>query len=303
MVPSLLRKLRSTVPILGIIALCALFLKMPEVPNILGIFKCESCVGNTPYIPMLGAGYFAVLIALSMLFPNFPSFLIARGGIVWAVLLVLVLTYIDFPHLCFACLIGHLCNIAIWTIWLFVPPAAIKQHASPVQERLFLTLFAPIAMIALFSCLNLTLMVYHLKTKQPPLATSLKVGDPIPNFKVKDIKEHDFAHTDVVKTAGTFINFISPTCPFCREQLLILNDTIPKLKNHSYRFINVTPELSSNLLQQSPESEWVEDKTGALRELFHVNGYPTLFLIDNDGKILKIITGVSDELKKQNFHF
>lgn len=292
-----MKQLRSIVPILSIIALLALFLKMPEVPNVLGIFKCESCVGSTPYVPMLGAGYFAVLIAISMLFPNFPSFQIARGGVVWAVLLFLVLTYTDYPRLCFACLIGHLCNIAIWTIWLFVPPEVIKQHASPIQERLFLTLFAPISMIALFSCLNLTLMVYHLKTKQPPLATSLKVGDLVPSFKIKDIEDHDFAHTDIADTAGTFINFISPSCPFCREQLLILNDTIAQLTNHSYRFINVTPELNSNLLQQSSESEWIEDKTGAFRELFHVTGYPTLFLIDKDGKIHKIITGVSDELK------
>jgi hypothetical protein len=54
-------------------------------------------------------------------------------------------------------------------------------------------------------------------------------------------------------------------------------------------------------MQQSLKAEWFEDKEEVLRELFNVTGYPTLFVIGNDGKIQKVISGVSDELKAVSF--
>jgi peroxiredoxin len=292
-----MRQLRNGVPILGIVALIALFLKMPEVPNVLGIFKCETCVRSEPYLPMIGAGYFALLLAVSMLFPKFPSLLIARGGLIWAILLGLALTFIDLPNWCAACTIGHMCNIAIWTIWCLAPSVIDESRASPLRERLFLTFLAPIIIIALFSCLNLTFMVYNLKSKQKVLSTSLKTGDSVPPFTIKNDRNDFFVNTDIAATTGTFINFVSPNCPYCKEQLSVLNDTIIQLVNDAYRFITFSPALTPDLVQQSSTTEWFEDKEGELRKLFKVTGYPTLFVVGADGKILQIISGVSNELK------
>lgn len=246
-----MRSLRNIIPILGIIALTALFLKMPEAPNVFGIFKCDTCVGNTPYLPMIGAGYFAILLAISMLFPSFPNLSMAHGGLIWAVLLFFVLTSIDFPQWCPACIIGHLCNISIWMIWWLIPSTTEQGHASPFRERLFLMLFAPIAMITLFGCLNLTFMIYHLKSSQSVMTTNLKAGDLVPNFKIKNDKDTVFANSDITAASGTFINFVSSNCPYCKEQLAILNDASTQLANESYRFINISPSLSQDLIQQS----------------------------------------------------
>jgi hypothetical protein len=50
-------------------------------------------------------------------------------------------------------------------------------------------------------------------------------------------------------------------------------------------------------MESAPAADWVEDKDGALRELFKVFGYPTMFVIGKDGKISQVIPGVPDQLK------
>jgi len=280
---------RHWVPVLGIIALLCMFLKLPEIPDILGAFDCKTCFSNNPYFPLITGAYFSVLLALSLLFPAFPGPLIARGGLVWASLLALTLTYLNLPQVCAICLVGHLCHIMIWVIWCMFPAFATRRRTSPLGERLFLTLFAPLIVIALFSAINLTFLIYHLKASQQDAATSLKAGDIAPNFA-------ENAPTRIGEKKGWIINFISPNCSFCKEQLGILNGEINELMSDSYRFINITPALTPELIQQLPLAEWIEDPEGNIRQLFKVSGYPTLFVVSADSKITKVISGVPENL-------
>src|SRR5579871_3264564 len=110
MVSSILKHSRLAIPFFGLLALLMLFLKLP------GISSCKIC--STPYMPFIGGAYFSILIALSLLFPRFPSPSIARAGLIWAVLLFVLLTYRDLPQWCAPCVSAHLCHSALWTIWL-----------------------------------------------------------------------------------------------------------------------------------------------------------------------------------------
>lgn len=272
-----MRQLRFAVPVLGAFALIALFLMLPEAPSI----GCKACSSGNPYTPLIGAGYFSTLIALSLLFPSFPSLYVARGGLTWAVLLALVLTYIHLPGWCALCLVGHACNILMWTIWAMVP--AVKSEGGGRRERLYMMLFAPVSVVALFSCLNLTFMAYGFKMSRNVPISGLHLGDKAPIFMTKTIE------------GGYVINFVSPGCSHCKEQLEVLNTAAEQMDSH--RFINVSSVLSDELVQHSPAAEWVEDKEGDLRKLFKVSGYPTLFVVGADGKIVQIISGVPEQLK------
>lgn len=281
-----MKHLRYLVPFLGILALAALFMILPETPSIFGIVGCKTCSLGDPYLPLIGAGYFATIIAVSLIFPTFPGPLIARGGLIWAILIALILTYIKWPVLCPACLIGHACNILIWTIWV-VSRQEAKSRISNLRERLCLTLFAPISVVALFSCLNLTFMAYGSKINHNLSSTSLQIGDAMPAL----------TNIDATEISGLVINFISLDCPYCKEQLLVINSVANQLSNGSYRFINVTPVLQKELVESFPAFEWVEDKEGELRELFKISGYPTLFVMGSDGKIAQVTAGVPEQLK------
>lgn len=286
-----MKQLRHYIFFLGILALGALFLTLPETPNFFGIFKCKACASSDPYLPLMGAGYFAVLMAVSLLFPSFLSHHVSRGGLLWAVLLALTLTYLHLPHWCIACLIAHGCNILIWTI-LVVSPPADESNSANFRERLCLIFFAPVSLVALFSCLNLTFMAYGFKPNHPILAMGLQPGDQLPSTFLTET-------SDASHALGIVINFISPNCPFCQEQLPILDSVASQLAENSYRFINVSPALPAELVEQAPAAEWVEDKEGRLRELFKVAGYPTLFVVGADGIIAHVIAGVPEQLKAQ----
>ncbi len=297
MVPYL-KQLRNWVPAFGILALFTLFLKLPEIPNIFGAFKCTICLSNNPYLVFAGAGYFAILVAVSLLFPNFPGPLMARGGLVWAVLLALTLTYLALPNLCVACLICHILNISIWTIWILIPSEEKKAPSSLPGQRVCLLLFAPITVVALFSCLNLTFMAYGFKNHSLS-STGLKIGDSIPTFQMPT--SDDLLVSNVSTVKGTVFNFVSPDCLYCKQQLPILDAVSTQSVRDAYRFINISPELSPELMQLAPTTEWFEDKDEILRKLFKVSGYPTMFIVKSDGKIAQIISGIPEQLKASLF--
>lgn len=289
-------KIRNWVPLLGLLALVALFFKLPETPAVFSIFQCKTCASSDPYLPLLGAGYFALLTAVSVLFPSFPGPKVSRGGLVWAILLAMALTYVDLPGWCFDCLVGHACHVAIWTIWMF---SRSTEEASPstVRERLCLTVFAPISVVALFSCLNLTFMAYGAKMEQGLGLTSLRSGDAIPAFSTKTNKGRSLTNADFGRTSAVILNFVAPDCPYCKEQLPVIEVLATKMRGGAYRFINVCPAMTAVLIKRSPTSEWLEDENGSLRKLFRVTGYPTLFVLRGNGKIQEVVSGVPEKLK------
>lgn len=284
-------QVRSGVPVLGLIALVVLFLNLPQSPVV-----CKTCSSGDLSLSLFGAAYFAVLVAASFLFPNFPGPLLARGGLVWAVLLALALTWVKWPTLCALCLIGHGCNVLIWLIWNLAP-AAEETPALTLKERLCLTLFAPLSVLTLFSTLNLTLLAH--RAREPEVQTTgLHSGDPVPKFSAQTIKGRPLSETDLAPSDGVVLNFVSPDCPHCEKQLPILNELASELGAGRCRFVNVSPTVPAELAQRSAAMEWVEDRDGKLLAQFQVTGRPTLFLLGADGKIAYIIPGAPDQMKE-----
>jgi thiol-disulfide isomerase/thioredoxin len=295
-----MKQLRNTIPFLAVFALAALFFSLPETPDLLAKIRCKPCSSNGPYLPLIGSGYFAALGALSLLFPAFPGRHLALTGLIWAMLLAAVLTYIHFPLWCAACLLAHACNIAIWSIWVAIPSQKGQLPSSTFRERLCLTLFVPLCIISLFSSLNLTFRTYNSKIDPPVSATELEPGNDLPAFSTQTSNGRLFTNTDTPSTkVGSVINFISPECSHCKEQLAILDPIAKELAGESYRFINVTRIMAPELAQRSPFYEWVEDKGGTLHALFKVSRYPTLFIVGANGKVAQVIPGVPDQLKEQ----
>jgi len=292
------KQLRHWIPIFGILSLILLFFQMPEAPNLFGLLGCKTCSSSDPFLVLIGAGYFASLIAISLLFPNFPNRQIASGGLIWALLLASGLNYIHLPNWCIPCLIGHLFNILIWTIWVIVPSTKSQSTSSFFKERIYFLLMTPIVVVILFSCLNITFLIYQFKNEQDlsPF-TSFKSGDMAPSFIMQTIKGNKISQENSTQALGTVINFVQANCPYCNQQLPILNAVAMQLAHTSYQFINVSSTLTDDLTQRASFTEWVEDKEGDLHDLFKVKAYPTTFIIGNDGKIRQIILGVPENLE------
>lgn len=278
---------RQFVPFLGLCALLCMFFMLPETPNPFGIFGCKNCSAYDPYFALISTFYFAALLSISLVFPNFPGPNVARSGLIWSVLLAFALMYIKWPGICVGCLIGHICNILIWTIW-FAFPQREKPSALTIKDRLCLCLITPVTFVALFACLNITFLVYQHKNKQQNIASNLHAGDGAPAFAMQTTKGTAVSNSTII------LNFVSPGCPYCQEQLPIINALAGKIPG---RIVNVSANLPEDLIKLAPQVEWLEDKDNRLRNLFQVLGYPTLFVIE-EGKIKRIIPGVPEGLNQ-----
>ncbi len=116
-------------------------------------------------------------------------------------------------------------------------------------------------------------------------------------FTSKTSKGRTITTAEVGRTSAVILNFVSPECPFCKQQLPVIESVASKMPGRSYRYINVSPALSAALIKRSPTAEWIEDGDGQLRQLFHVTGFPTMFVLKENGKIADVVSGVPDTLK------
>jgi len=236
-----------------------------------------------------------VLIALSLLYPAFPNRHVARGGLLGALLLFATLTWIHLPDWCLACLVAHLCHLLIWAVWCFVPAQYSPAVFHPGM-RLCLLFVVPVSMVALFSSLNLTFLAYGFQAGPGVVSVGLNPGDPVPVFTARTIEGRAVAGGE--GSGEMVLNFVTPDCPWCREQLQILYAVTDRSVDSPLRIINISPTLPPATIQSSPLVEWVEDRDGALEALFRVHGYPTMFVVGSGGRILQVIPGVPNHLKE-----
>jgi thioredoxin-related protein len=245
-------------------------------------------------MPLIGAGYFSFLIALGLLFPSFPNQHVAYGGLIGSILLAIILMYSNLPGLCVFCLIAHVCHVLIWLVWVFFPPVTEGMGTMLLSQKWCVLWVAPCSVVALFASVNLTFMMYNLK--ESDVGAGLRAGDFVPPFTMKTTEGRVITY----KNGGYLaLNFVCADCPYCKEQLQVLNTRVDQLEHRSCRLVNIAPVLSPELVQFSPGTEWVEDREGELYKLFKVSGYPTFILIGSDGKIIEVIFGA---LKPVVFH-
>lgn len=266
-------RLRKGVFILGGVSLLALFQTLSLTPAFLKV--CTTCTSENVYLPYLGIAYFCLLMTVSLLFPTFPHRSVARVGLLGALLLALALTLLHAPKWCIACLLAHGCHIAIWILWCL--PVSSCGSVKPLRERLLLASLPPLCVLLLAG--------YVQFFAHPPLfTTGLRPGESI------EIAPYKAAN-------GVVINFISSNCPFCKIQLPLINALSQALPKDGYRVMNIVPQVTPELVAQAPDVEWIEDAEGVLHEEFQILAHPTLFVIDGEGTIRQIVSGIPDNLE------
>lgn len=216
---------------------------------------------------MMGSAYFITILLLFIFYPKFPPPQLTKFGLLGACCIALILTYLRASNLCPHCLIAHACNIVIWTLWLIT--SNIKDP-STLKHRLSSSLLSICGAFA--------------------LVTSLHFIFPSSLLKEKDIASIFPAQST---TEIHIINFVSPDCAFCKEQLPALDNIALQLQDHPYHFINITDSNLSAMSSQAKHTEWIEDKDRKLHQLFHVTGYPTTFILKSNGEVIRVIRGSS----------
>lgn len=276
---------------LSLFALFLLFLKLPKVADSLGLAFCSSCQIYSPYIPMLGAAYFSSLGVLILSCRTMPSRNLKVGGVVWAFGLAIFFSWLD-QSSCFLCLGAHALHILLWIFWK--PTQKGEEKMLGLKTALCFTSFT--SMAALFSTLNFTFLVYGLQFKNP--LHVLKEGGMITPFVLETIGMGRLSSDSLKNYEGIVLNFVAPGCPHCKEQLPLLSAIADLNQNQSILFVAITPKLDNDLQQLAPILEWAEDQQEHLLEEWSIEGFPTLLLIDSNGRIIKKIAGLPSNFER-----
>lgn len=287
----MLSKSRTVALFLILTILFALFFKLPEVPQALGLV-CKNCSISSPYVPLIGAFYFTFLGMLILLFPTFPSLAYGQAGLLFAVGLGAVFTWLTLPGICAICLYCHLAHSAIWGTLLLRDRASTPNN-TPLSTKWALLFTAPLTIVALFSTLNFSLLVYSF-AQASPLTTLVKAGEKL-NLSENEL----FSELDLQDTRGAVFVFTSSNCPFCKELMPQIDSAAQEKAFKDIRFIALGRMHTDETKLLGSHLKWVEDREGKSFALFGVKGFPTTVVVDHEGRVLEAFAGAPEGVSEK----
>ncbi|WOV86507.1 thiol-disulfide oxidoreductase ResA [Sporosarcina oncorhynchi] len=127
----------------------------------------------------------------------------------------------------------------------------------------------------------------------------LQVGDDAPDFALVDLdgKEHQLS---TYKGQGVFLNFWGSWCAPCKKEMPAMGRQYEVYKNDGVQILAVNiaePDFKVRAFagQYGMVFPTLIDQTKSVMQAYNVKPLPTTFLINPEGKIVRIITGEMSE--------
>jgi peroxiredoxin len=121
-------------------------------------------------------------------------------------------------------------------------------------------------------------------------SSSLRVGDPAPNFSIVDLQGRSADNRDFLGR-DTLLLFWDPGCPFCRALSEDVTRWEEKPPKGAPRLVFVASGDAEKIEEASRsfKSRFLQDREFEVAPLFGTNSTPSAVLIDRDGKIASIV--------------
>jgi thiol-disulfide isomerase/thioredoxin len=139
------------------------------------------------------------------------------------------------------------------------------------------------------------------KTEVPPIP---KIGTIAPNFTgVSFNSQPVILHQAVNRYKVTLLDFYYNSCMPCRLSLPKLASIFNKYKDKGLLAIGINPfdtsrsSVEKTLNRFSIQYPIILDNLGQIRHSYNIAGFPTIFLLDSEGKIIFSQEGYSDNLE------
>ena len=163
-----------------------------------------------------------------------------------------------------------------------------------------MTRFIP-AFLALFLLLLVLYLGFQKHQTEEDQSKSALIGKLAPEFTLKTLDGKEVSLKDF-KGKVVLLNFWATWCPPCKEELPLFEEVYQKYKDKGFVIlaINTDPENLQDFLKKSNIKITFPILIGEdrLLELYPVRGLPTSFLIDREGKIVKVRLGTYRELEE-----
>lgn len=120
-------------------------------------------------------------------------------------------------------------------------------------------------------------------------AVSVEKDELAPDFTLSSIEGATISLSDYRDKKPVLAVFWATWCPFCVEEILVLNKISGEYENLVVLGINIKESLEK--VSGFARTKWMNytillDSTGSVAQDYGVRGIPTNVLIDKDGKIL-----------------
>lgn len=131
------------------------------------------------------------------------------------------------------------------------------------------------------------------------------VGDIAPDFVLTDLNGTKHQLSDY-RGKGVFLNFWGTWCKPCKDEMPYMDNQYQVYKNKDVEILAVNIDetklaVSKFVEQYGLTFPVVIDKGGQVTKRYDIGPIPSTFLIDKDGKIVKIITGSLTEAMIQDY--
>lgn len=126
----------------------------------------------------------------------------------------------------------------------------------------------------------------------------------IPDFEIWTLEGDKFTQEQVEKNSYTYFIYFSPTCGHCQDAFKFLNLKADQLESADVQVYPVSSNTEKETLkffsayaskiQNLENIHILRDIDFKFAEIFDVVSFPTSYLYDQDGKLVKVFEGASE---------
>jgi thiol-disulfide isomerase/thioredoxin len=134
-------------------------------------------------------------------------------------------------------------------------------------------------------------------------------GTQAPEFTIETVDGKTVSNSDFDKHPATILNFVAANCGYCKRQVPTVEKVRAEYEDKGVRFVNITQTMRNKeysveeivkLYHQDlgTKLEIAKDGKNKIGGLYKAVSFPTLFVVDNEGKIADVIIGAKPDLDK-----
>jgi len=133
----------------------------------------------------------------------------------------------------------------------------------------------------------------------------IQAGEQAPDFVLEDMKGNNVQLSEL-KGKGVFLNFWGTWCKPCEKEMPYMERQYSHYKNLGVEILAVNIGESDIAIESFVKKHGLtfpilKDKDRSVTEAYDITPIPTTFLIDKNGKVVKVITGSMTERDIANY--
>ena len=133
------------------------------------------------------------------------------------------------------------------------------------------------------------------------------IGRQAPAFSIDTVGGKTVSSDDLSKFNATILNFVAPNCGFCKRQVPNVEKVRKDYESRGVQFVNMaqkmrkdytTEEIVQTFAGVGSNLDVAHDKGNTIGRQYKAQGFPTMFVLDRNGKVHDVIIGAKADIEQ-----